>query len=314
MNFSFRLEGYLRIGITCVLLNSFVSYPFDTGPTSDVTFQPSQVTRTKITATNLLFTLQSKLDLAQLGISIVGTSSALHVDETKPDNRTAVISGVKAGQKSQIPAMVVSVPGQTGKLTITARGVNPGFNVTAAETDIPFQNRNGQLKLAQTKPNSGNSPVAVSVKTGDTIRSDGYIVTGQIKIALKGILRIPQDQFKITVTAEGVTLVSKGDEKPEPPGSDPLTRTITFAAVDGQKGRIITEAAGRTAEGKPYVRRSYLYVLADPTNVYTSTSGFVDLEIQRLRANLAAKSITQEEYATRMNAILSGASETGRKQ
>jgi hypothetical protein len=76
-------------------------------------------------------------------------------------------------------------------------------------------------------------------------------------------------------------------------------------------GRIITELSGKKTDSKPYARRSYLYVLADSKKLYTSTSGFVDLDIQKLKADLDAHAISQDQYNLRLNAILSGATESG---
>jgi hypothetical protein len=52
-----------------------------------------------------------------------------------------------------------------------------------------------------------------------------------------------------------------------------------------------------------------LYVLADPNQLYTSTSGFIDLDVQKLKADRAANRIDEGQYAARMTAILSGATE-----
>src|SRR5439155_22974721 len=120
--------------------------PVDAAPTNDTAFETREVKCQKLTITNVLVTVLPKAAMATLEVAIAGLNAELHRDEMKPDIHSTTLSGVKPGQKPPITGQIVSSPDQTGTLAITARATNPGFAVASTETEVPFQNKNGQLK------------------------------------------------------------------------------------------------------------------------------------------------------------------------
>jgi hypothetical protein len=129
-----------------------------------------------------------------------------------------------------------------------------------------------------------------------------------MKLVSKGFVGFDQGTA-IKLSAEGITLL---DSKNPATNSDrEVVQPVRFAAADDQKGRIIAEITGKSKTGQPFVRRAYLYVLATAFRVYTGTSGFTELEIQKLKDDHSAHRLTDEQFATAMTAVLSGATDTG---
>jgi hypothetical protein len=281
--------------------------PTDVTPQSG-TFVRTKVERRKLTITDVLLTVSPFVELTRLDLKVDGLKSAVHPGELKPDTAMTSLSAVTPAQKPQLAGQVVSPIGGTGALIVTADMIDKSQLLRSVSTEIAYEDKNGQLKLAPPKQSTAGAPVTVSAKPVRSSVADGYVVTGEMRIAQKGFNDVPPGAV-VQMTAEGVTLL--GDQRPVPANQKPAAQTITFAASDGQRGRIIAQLRGTNRDGTPYVNRSYLYVLADPRDVYLSTSGFVDVEIQKLKADLAAHVLTQAEFDRRVKALLSGKAEGG---
>jgi hypothetical protein len=274
--------------------------------TTGVTFRQAEIKRQKLTKTEVQITLQARSTIPKLNVTIAGVTNDLHPSEIPSDTYQESMVGVQSGQKPQLTKTITSADGYAGELAITARAVNPGFGVSESKTVLPYETKNGQLKLEATK-GGRTGPVGVSAKPTKYTVTDGYVVKGEVGVSLKGVSKLKDEGLAVTVTAEGITLLNRRQSTPNT--SQDFYQSVTFAAADGDRGRITTQVSGKTESGKDYVRRSYLYVLADPNQLYTSTSGFLDLDIQKLKADRAANRIDEGQYAARMTAILSGATE-----
>jgi hypothetical protein len=281
---------------------------YDSAPQSDTSFHATEVKRQKVTTTTVLLTLTAKMDVAQLDLKLSGTTAELHHSEMKADLNERSISGLQAGQKPQLTGQITTAAGQSGQISISGRATNSGFAVPDVNAHVPFQNQKGQLKLSSP---TGSGPVGVSAKPTSQTVGDGYVVKGDVTVSLKAVSDVPAAGLTVDVNAEGITLLTSAPSQSQPPTASDVTRSITFVARDGQKGRILTQITGKTRNGKDYVRRSYLYVLATPNQLFTSSSGFVDLDIQKLKADLDTHLVTSGQFAAGMNAILSGATESG---
>lgn len=306
---------YLRgSSLWCVafLLTQTLSLPgqaptqTDISPTAGPAFRQTEVKRQKLTKTDVQITVQARSDIPELNLTVVGITNDLPQSETPSGTYQQSMAGIHSGQKSQLTKSITSAEGYGGELDITARAVNPGFGVTESKATLPYETKDGRLKLQSTKGGQ-TGPVGVSAKPTKYTVTEGYVVKGEVGVSLKGVSKLQEQGLSVTVTAEGITLLEQGQPTPNTPQQ--FTQSVTFAAADGDRGRITTQVSGKTEAGRDYVRRSYLYVLADPNQLYTSTSGFVDLDIQKLKADRAANRIDEAQYATRMTAILSGATE-----
>lgn len=271
-----------------------------------VTFRPGEIKRQKLTKTEVQITLEARSAIPQLNITVAGITNDLHPSETPSNTYEQSMVGVQSGQKPQLTGTITSADGYAGELAITARSVSPGFAITESKAVVPYETENGRLKLDATK-GSGTGPVGVSAEPTKYTITDGYVVKGEVGVSLKGVSKLKDEGLSVTVTAEGVTLLNR--EQSTPNTSQDFYQSVTFAAADGDRGRITTQVSGKTESGKDYLRRSYLYVLADPNQLYTSTSGFIDLDIQKLKADRAANRIDAGQYTSRMTAILSGTTE-----
>ena len=219
------------------------------------------------------------------------------------------LAALKVGQKPQFAGEITTANGQSGQITISGVALNSGTaNAPQIRAAVPFHNQDGQLRIGKV---NGIGPLAIAAKPTSQTMSDGYVVKGDVTVSLKAVNNVPSAGLSVDVSAEGVTLLATEAPDAQPASPAEIARSITFVVRDGQRGRILTQLSGKTAGGKDYIRRSYLYVMATPTQVLTSTSGFVDLDIQQLKASLAAHAISGEEYAAAMDAILSGATESG---
>jgi hypothetical protein len=277
----------------------------DIAPTG-VTFRPAEIKRQKLTKTNVQITFQARSAIPELDVMVAGITNALHASEIPSGTYQENMMGLQNGQKNQMTKAITSAEGYSGEIAITARTVKPGFEVAEFKTVLPYETKNGQLKLETTK--SGRSgPVGVTAKPTKYTITDGYVVKGEVGVSLKGVSKLKDEGLSLTVNAEGITLLDRQESAANT--SQDFYQSITFAAGDGDRGRITTQVSGKTESGKDYVRRSYLYVLADPNQLYTSTSSFIDLDIQKLKADRAANRIDEGQYAARMTAILSGATE-----
>jgi hypothetical protein len=215
---------------------------------------------------------------------------------------------MQPGQKPQIAGRITTTAGQTGQISISGRTLNSNSDVPDVHADVPFRNQKGQLKLSSP---TATGPVAISVKPTNQTVGDGYVVKGDLTVSLKAVSNVQPSGVTVDTSAEGVTLVSSAPSANLAPSATDVTRSITFVASDGQRGRILTQIKGKTRTGKDYIRRAYLYVLADANKLYTSSSGFVDLEIQKLQADHDARRISDDQYNAGVNAVLSGATESG---
>jgi hypothetical protein len=270
-----------------------------------VTFRPTEVKRQKLTKTDVQITLQAHSAIPELDVMVAGITNALHASEIPSGSYQESMKGLQNGQRNQLTKAITSAEGYSGEIAITTRAVKPGSEVAEFKTVLPYETKNGQLKLETTK--SGRSgPVGVTAKPTKYTIADGYVVKGEVGVSLKGVSKLKDEGLSVTVNAEGITLL---DRQQSANTSQDFHQSITFAAADGERGRITTQVSGKTESGKDYVRRSYLYVLGDPNQLYTSTSGFIDLDIQKLKADRAANRIDEGQYAARMTAILSGATE-----
>jgi len=278
----------------------------DISPTGAATFRQGEIKRQKLTKTEVQITLQARSDIPELNLKVTGITNDPPKSETPAETYQQSMVGIQSGEKSQLTKTITSADGYAGELDITTRIVNPGFGVTESQTAVPYQTKNGQLKLEATK-GGRIGPVGVSAKPTKYTITDGYVVKGEVGVSLKGVSKLKNEGLSVTVTAEGITLLDRQQSTPNT--AQDFYQSITFAAADGERGRITTQVSGKTESGKDYVRRSYLYVMADPTQLYTSTSGFIDLDIQKLKADRAANRIDEGQYAARMTAILSGATE-----
>jgi hypothetical protein len=279
----------------------------DTSPAFGVAFRPSEIKRQKLTQTAVQITLEARADIPEVGLTVEGATTELKETEgtAKPNQET--ISHLHKGQAPQITETITSADGYSGELNVTARMVYPSQATSKSSTVVPFETSQGELKLGATKAIQGGA-IAVSAEPIRYTRPDGYVVTGAVGVSLKGVSTLQEDSISVTVKAEGVTLLDR--RKPISPLGHEFWQSITFAAVDGQRGRITTQVSGKTQGGKEYVQTSYLYVLADPNQLLTSTSSFLDLDIQKLKADRAANRISASQYAAGLTALLSGATET----
>jgi hypothetical protein len=278
----------------------------DTSPTFGVAFRPAEIKRQKLTQTEVQITLQARSAIPELDVTVAGITNDLQQTEATTEPYRQSMSQVQKGQKPQLTKTITSVDGYSGELDIMARMVNPGFGVTESRTVMPYETKGGQFKLSATKGSQGGA-IGVSAKPTKYTVTDGYVVKGAVGVSLKGVSKLQEQSISVTVTAEGVTLLDR--DKSTPSSAQQFWQSITFAAADGQRGRITTQVSGKTEAGKDYARRSYLYVLADPNQLFTSTSGFVDLDIQKLKADRAANRIDDTQYTAGLTAILSGSTE-----
>jgi hypothetical protein len=288
--------------------NSSVGY--DVPQQKAASFRPIEIKRQKVTTSSFLLTLTALQDVATVNLKLSGTTAELHPDEMKLDPAWRNFAALKTGQRPQFAGEITTANGQSGQITISGTALDAGASTASPpiHADVPFQNQKGQLKLGKV---NGIGPLTVAAKATSQTVSDGYVVKGDVTVSLKAVSNVPPVGMTVEVSAEGITLVASEVPASQPQSSTEVARSITFVARDGQKGRILTQISGKTTTGKNYVRRAYLYVLAAPTQLFTSTSGFVDLEIQKLKADLTAHLISNEQYDVALTAILSGATESG---
>lgn len=280
----------------------------DTSPTAAPTFRPIDVKRQKLTKTDVQITVQARSDISQLHVMVAGFTNELTESGTPSATSTHEMGDIRSGQKSQLTKSVTSADGYSGVLDIIAQAVSPGLGIAfggnESKATLPYATKDGRLKLQATKASQAGL-VGVTAKPTKYTVTDGYVVKGEVTVSLKGVSQL-KDQV-VTTTAEGITLLDHAQSPSNT--SQQFEQSVTFAAADGDRGRITTQVSGKTTSGKDYVRRSYLYVLAGPDKLYTSTSGFVDLDIQKLKADRAANRIDDVRYAARLTEILSGATE-----
>jgi hypothetical protein len=279
----------------------------DRGVLSEPTFEATSIQRQPVNRATILISFNARTVTSQLDIKVAGSSSTLHRSEMKPDELATTLSGLRPGQKpQQLSATVTSASGYSGALAISGTVLDEGFRSTDLAASLPYDNKNGQVKVGTAK-GTESGPVTVSGKPVGQTKVDGYVVTGKVRVNLKGVSKVQSTDQQISVTAEGISLLNNA---PALTSTDTqVLRSVTFAAAVGDRGRIITEVTWKDKSGRAYVTRSYLDVMADANSLYTSTSGFVDLEIQQLNANHVAHRATDEEYASSLNRILSGETE-----
>jgi len=271
------------------------------------TFTVRSSTRQKLTTTTVELTFIPKTDLSQLDFKIHGTTAPLHNSETAGIDHETSLGSLKAGQKSQIAGTVVSAPGESGEIELSGRAVNAGFSVSEVQARVPYENEGGKLQVRSPSQAEG-STVAVSAEPVQALVSDGYVVEGDMRLVSKGFSGLDRGG-DVKLSAEGVTLLDS--KSPLTKSDREVIQSVRFAAADGQKGRIIAEIVSKNKNGQPFVRRAYLYVLATAAKIYTGTSGFTELEIQKLKDDRGAHRITDEQFEAAMTAVLSGATDAG---
>ena len=298
------MRAVILAALTTIAAAAMSAQPVD-GPQS--TFTVRRSTRQKLTTTTVGLTFQAKTDLSQLDLKIGGTTAPLHNSETVEIDHESSLGSLKTGQKSQITSMVVSASGESGEIQLTGKTVDEQFGVSDLHATVPYVNKGGKLQVKNPSQAEGNT-VVVAAKPLQRLTSDGYVVEGDMRLVSKGFGGLDEGG-DVKLSAEGITLLDS--KSPSTKVNREVIQSVRFAVADGQKGRIIAEIAAKNKSGKPYVRRAYLYVLATAAKIYTGTSDFTELEIQKLKDDRSAHRITDEQFDAAMTAVLSGTTDVG---
>jgi hypothetical protein len=190
---------------------------------------------------------------------------------------------------------------------------------TPVTVDVPISHAGSKVKFG--KPQIGKSNVegivsktnvhATAAEAPEVI--EGYKVSTTLNMAIQkaGLQLSSKDVAKLQVyvgTDGGVSVVSeKPLSKSVPVSTENVVEEVPFAIALGQRGEVVGQVVAKDATGKVlYGRKTVLYVVADTRKLYTGTSSFLDLDIQKLKDDLHDGLIKQDEYERKLTVLLSG--------
>jgi hypothetical protein len=190
---------------------------------------------------------------------------------------------------------------------------------TPATVDVPISHAGSKVKFGKPITGKSNGEEIVSatnvhaaaVEAPEVI--EGYKVSTTLNMAAQKAALQPssKDVAKLEVyvgTDGGVSVVSeKPLSKSIPVSTENIVEEVPFAIALGERGEVVGQVVAKDATGKVlYGRRTVLYVVADKRKLYTGTSSFLDLDIQKLKDDLHDGLIKQDEYERKLTVLLSG--------
>jgi hypothetical protein len=167
-------------------------------------------------------------------------------------------------------------------------------------------------KVAPSTPAGGGSRADFAAQSANAYTAEGKLVIRAQKAAREFLRTEPEVQITIS-TRGGVTVGSVKpihfklragvDDRFSLPFDDEIPLTIPV----GQRGTIEAEATATSPDGKEkYGRKATMYLLADQRKLYNGSGGFLNLEIQKLKDDLADGTISQEKFQQEMDRLLGG--------
>ena len=278
----------------------------------DLTFEVTSTTRQQLQSVPVTVSVSSKTELPFLMV----TSSAA-ADGEKPETATA--ENMKKNDTATVQERLLfgdQLPSYFSVALSSTKKELDEFR-TPVTVDVPISHAGSKVKFG--KPQIGKSNVEGIVSKTNVHAStaeapeviEGYKASTTLNMAIQKAGLSSKDVAKLQVyvgTDGGVSVVSeKPLSKSIPVSTENVVEEVPFAVALGQRGEVVGQVVAKDATGKVlYGRRTVLYVVADTRKLYTGTSSFLDLDIQKLKDDLHDGLIKEDEYERKLTVLLSG--------
>jgi hypothetical protein len=280
----------------------------------DLAFDVTSAKRQQLQSVPITVSVSSKRELPFLMI----TSSAAAYGE-KPEMATA--ENMKKNDTATVQEKLLFSDKLASYFSIALSSTKKELDEfrTPVTVDVPISHAGSTVKFGKPmigKPKSEDivsqtKVSATAVEAPEVI--EGYKVSTTLSMGVQkaGLQLSSKDVAKLDVyvgTDGGVSVVSaKPLFKSIPVSTETVVEEVPFAIALGERGKVVGQVVGKDATGKVlYGRRTILYVVADERKLYTGTSSFLDLDIQKLKDDLHEGLIKQGEYERKLTLLLSG--------
>jgi hypothetical protein len=303
-----RAVSWYRLAFFAVALTGAVAQKAPV----DLAFEVTSTTRQQLQSVPVIVSVSSKTELPFLMI----TSSAA-ADGEKPETATA--ENMKKNDTATVQERLLFADQLPSYFSVALSSTKKELDEfrTPVTVDVPVSHAGSKVKFG--KPQIGKSNVegivsktnvhATAAEAPEVI--EGYKASTTLNMAIQKAGLSSKDVAKLQVyvgTDGGVSVVSeKPLSKSVPVSTENVVEEVPFAIALGQRGEVVGQVVAKDATGKVlYGRRTVLYVVADTRKLYTGTSSFLDLDIQKLKDDLHEGLIKQDEYERKLTVLLSG--------
>ncbi|HEY4933592.1 MAG TPA: hypothetical protein VII23_18665 [Terriglobales bacterium] len=246
-------------------------------------------------------------------LDLLSVSSGASSPEGKSEEITA--AKVKRGQTLVLTQRLLVTENDKGYLSVVLNDQPQAQSVVPAKIDVPFSYTNAAgLKFEKPQTTGPKETTLGSVSTKALPQKvnalDGYEVQAKVSLGLQKAGVRPGD--KVTQLAVGIATgggVQLTLKEPLPaiiPVSDfEKVENLPLRIAVGQRGTCSVHVVAQDADGKPlYSENRTIYLLADENTVYTGRTGYLELEIKRLKDALASGKISKGEYDAELSNLL----------
>ncbi|OWK45822.1 hypothetical protein [Fimbriiglobus ruber] len=216
--------------------------------------------------------------------------------------------------------MLAAVSGTEGYLAGVAVTDTPDGKRTVPYT-FPFTASRDAVWIGTPRPTRDDEPndvLNIRASHGKAVVQQGYVGTLEYTVGTRPTAGGPDKTAKLALTVLTRGAVTPlfdskdGGHKILAAAAARETQAVKFAIPRGQRGLIAVEVgpAGRIpGTGTGVVARRVYYLYAHERKLYTSASGFLDLDLKVLDDDLAAGKVSPGEYQKRLDEVLGGGAE-----
>lgn len=222
------------------------------------------------------------------------------------------LTKLSPGQPCSVETHLVWPQDAAGQLELRATGFGGGGQrLFQRQWQIPVSTRSGSVNLG-----SAPAPMA-STDEGDVrqVRLAWSLVGGAPETVYLGRtslaigVDVPVAALDLDLRPAGRAWLAEGRSERgiQPSVGEIRQLDVNFRIPVGERGEVVASATARDECGSLlFARSNRLYLIADAHRLYHSTSSFTEIEIEKLRADLAAGRISRPAYDAELRRILGG--------